>query len=301
MHPTLLILAAGMGNRYGSLKQLDAMGPNGETVLDYSVYDAIRAGFSKVVFVIRKDFASIFQATIGNKFEEHIEVDYAFQELSDIPVGFSMPKNRKTPWGTAHAVRAARKLIHTPFAVINADDFYGRDAFIKIAEYFNQSQDAPELRTCMIGYQLANTLSHYGSVNRGLCKIYNGILQTVEEHTDIAADASSTIFGSNLKKVPIAIEPDVTVSMNFWGFTPAIFASIEALFCEFLEHQIQTSQAECYIPSIVDSLIRSGQTECAVIKTSGTWFGVTYPKDKPLVQASIEQLVATGEYPSPLA
>ena len=301
MHPTLLILAAGMGNRYGSLKQLDAMGPNGETVLDYSVYDAIEAGFSKVVFVIRKDFASTFRASIGNKFEEHIEVDYAFQELSDLPTGFSLPKNRKNPWGTAHAVRAARKLIHTPFAVINADDFYGRDAFIKIAQYFNQSQGAPELRTCMIGYQLANTLSHHGSVNRGLCTVYNGILQTVEEHTEIATGASSTILGTNLKKVPIAIEPDVTVSMNFWGFTPAIFASIEALFCEFLERQIQSPQAECYIPSIIDTLIRSGQTECTVIKTSGTWFGVTYPEDKPLVQASIKQLVATGEYPAPLA
>ena len=151
MHPTLLILAAGMGNRYGSLKQLDAMGPNGETVLDYSVHDAIVAGFDKVVFVIRKDFASTFQATIGNKFEDHIEVDYAFQELSDLPTGFSLPKNRKNPWGTAHAVRAARRLIHTPFAAINADDFYGRDAFIKIAKYLNQWQDSPELRTCMIG------------------------------------------------------------------------------------------------------------------------------------------------------
>ena len=301
MHPTLLILAAGMGNRYGSLKQLDAMGPNGETVLDYSVYDAIQAGFGKVVFVIRKDFASTFQATIGNKFEEHIEIDYAFQELSDLPTGFSLPKNRKNPWGTAHAVRSARNLIHTPFAVINADDFYGRDAFIKIAQYFDQSQGALELRTCMIGYQLANTLSHHGSVNRGLCTVYNGILQTVEEHTEIASGASSTIFGTNQKKVPLTIEPDVTVSMNFWGFTPAIFASIEALFSEFLERQIQTSQAEFYIPSIIDTLIRSGQTECAVIKTSGTWFGVTYPEDKPLVQASIEQLVAAGEYPSPLA
>ncbi len=301
MHPTLLILAAGMGNRYGSLKQLDAMGPNGETVLDYSVYDAIQAGFGKVVFVIRKDFASTFKASIGNKFEEHIEVDYALQELSDLPKGFSLPKDRKAPWGTAHAVRAARNLIHTPFAVINADDFYGRNAFIKIAEYFNQSQGAPELRTCMIGYQLANTLSHHGSVNRGLCTVYNGILQAVEEHTDIAVSASSTIFGTNQKKAPIAIEPNVTVSMNFWGFTPAIFASIEALFCEFLARQIQTPNAECYIPSIVDNLIRSEQTECAVIETSGTWFGVTYPEDKPLVQASIEQLVATGEYPSPLA
>ena len=301
MHPTLLILAAGMGNRYGSLKQLDAMGPNGETVLDYSVHDAIVAGFDKVVFVIRKDFASTFQATIGNKFEKHIQVDYAFQELDDLPIGFLLPEDRQNPWGTAHAVLAARKLIHTPFALINADDFYGRDAFIKIAKYLNQWQDSPELRTCMIGYQLANTLSHHGSVNRGLCTVYNGILQTVEEHTEIAFRACSKILGSNLKKAQVAIEPDVTVSMNFWGFTPAIFASIEALFCEFLENHIQTPQAECYIPTIVDSLIRSGQTECAVIKTSGTWFGVTYPEDKPLVQASIEQLVATGEYPSPLA
>ncbi len=300
MQPTLLILAAGMGSRYGGLKQLDPMGPNGETVLDYSVYDAIRAGFGKVVFVIRRDFAEAFKAAVGDKFEDRIDVAYAFQDLNDLPEGFSVPDGREKPWGTAHAVRAARHEIDAPFAVINADDFYGKDAYAQLAAYFKQSTDEPELRTCMVGYRLENTLSEHGSVNRGLCRVEHGSLQAVEEHTEIAKDGDGRIHGLNLAGDSVEIPAGAIVSMNFWGFTPALFPSLEALFIEFLEAHGQEAKSECYIPTVIDTLIRSGQTDCAVIETSGSWFGVTYPDDKPFVQASIRGLIESGAYPTKL-
>ena len=300
MQPTLLILAAGMGSRYGGLKQLDPMGPNGETVLDYSVYDAIRAGFGKVVFVIRRDFADAFKAAVGEKFEHRIEVAYAYQDLTDLPDGFSIPEGREKPWGTTHAVRAARDEIDAPFAVINADDFYGQDAYKQLATYFKQSAAEPELRTCMVGYRLDNTLSEHGTVNRGLCRVEAGALQAVEEHCTIARQADGIVRGDNLEGQPVEISSDAIVSMNFWGFTPALFPSLEALFIEFLEEHGNEMKSECYIPTIIDTLIQSEQTECAVIETSGAWFGVTYPDDKPFVQASIKQLIQSGEYPEKL-
>ncbi|MGJ8653670.1 MAG: nucleotidyltransferase family protein [Opitutaceae bacterium] len=301
MQPTLLILAAGMGSRYGGLKQLDPMGPNGETVLDYSVYDAIRAGFGKVVFVIRRDFADAFKSAVGDKFVDRIEVAYAFQELTDLPEGFSVPEGREKPWGTAHAVRAARNDIDTPFAVINADDFYGQDAYKQLAEYFNSSKDEPELRTCMVGYRLDNTLSEHGTVNRGLCLVENGSLRGVEEHSVIAKGEDGVIRGSDLTNKRVDIKADAIVSMNFWGFSPALFATLEAHFVEFLEAHGQEEKSECYIPTVIDELIKSEQTDCAVIETSGEWFGVTYPDDKPFVQASIQALIAAGEYPASLS
>jgi NDP-sugar pyrophosphorylase family protein len=300
MQPTLLILAAGMGSRYGGLKQLDPMGPNGETVLDYSVYDAIRAGFGKVVFVIRRDFEEAFKSAVGDPLEGRIEVAYAFQELSDLPEGFSIPAGREKPWGTAHAVRAARDEIDSPFAVINADDFYGQSAYKQLAEYFQTSADEPELRTCMVGYRLENTLSEHGTVNRGLCRVEHGTLQTVEEHETISKGADGIVRGYNLNGASVEISPDAIVSMNFWGFTPALFPSLEALFIEFLEAQGQEMKSECYIPTLIDTLIQSEQTECAVLQTNGSWFGVTYPDDKPFVQASIQALIASGDYPAKL-
>jgi NDP-sugar pyrophosphorylase family protein len=297
MQPTLLILAAGMGSRYGGLKQLDPMGPNGETVLDYSVYDAIRAGFGKVVFVIRRDFAEAFKSAVGDKFEDRIGVAYAFQELADLPEGFSVPVGREKPWGTAHAVRAARDQIDAPFAVINADDFYGKDAYKQLVQYFEVSSNEPELRTCMVGYRLENTLSEHGTVNRGLCRVENGALQTVEEHETISKDADGSVRGNNLAGESVEISLNAIVSMNFWGFTPALFPSLEALFIEFLEAQGKEMKSECYIPTVIDTLIQSEQTECAVLETNGSWFGVTYPEDKPFVQASIQALIASGDYP----
>ncbi|MDP4643554.1 MAG: NTP transferase domain-containing protein [Opitutales bacterium] len=300
MQPTLLILAAGMGSRYGGLKQIDPMGPNGETVLDYSVFDAIRAGFGKVVFVIRRDFADAFKTAVGDKFRDRIEVAYAFQELHDLPEGFTITVGREKPWGTAHAVRAARNDIDSPFAVINADDFYGQDAYQQLADYFNQSNDEPELRTCMVGYRLENTLSEHGSVNRGLCLVEDGFLKGVEEHTVIAKGEDGIVRGSNLTNQRVNIAADAIVSMNFWGFTPALFASLEAHFVEFLGKHGSEMKSECYIPTVIDELIQSEQTDCAVIETSGSWFGVTYPDDKPFVQSSIQTLIASGEYPANL-
>ena len=300
MQPTLLILAAGMGSRYGGLKQLDPMGPNGETVLDYSVYDAIRAGFGKVVFVIRRDFADAFKAAVGDRFADRIEVAYAFQELTDLPEGFAVPEGREKPWGTAHAVRAARNDIDTPFAVINADDFYGQDAYQQLADYFNNRNDEPELRTCMVGYRLENTLSEHGSVNRGLCIVKDGSLQGVEEHSVIARGEDGVIRGSNLTNQRVNLNANDIVSMNFWGFSPALFATLEAHFVDFLNAHGQEPKSECYIPTVIDDLIKSEQTDCTVIETSGSWFGVTYPDDKPFVQESIQALIASGEYPAQL-
>ena len=297
MQPTLLILAAGMGSRYGGLKQLDPMGPNGETVLDYSVYDAIRSGFGKVVFVIRRDFADAFKSAVGEKFSARIEVAYAYQELADLPDGFSVPEGREKPWGTAHAIRAARNEIDCPFAVINADDFYGRDAYQQLADYFNRRDDEPELRTCMVGYRLENTLSEHGSVNRGLCLVKDGSLRGVEEHSTIANEKDGVIRGNNLTNQRVALQPSDIVSMNFWGFSPALFIALEAHFVTFLEAHGQESTSECYIPTVIDELIRSEQTDCAVIQTSGSWFGVTYPGDKPFVQASIQALIEADKYP----
>ena len=298
MQPTLLILAAGMGSRYGGLKQLDPVGPGGEPMLSYSVYDAIQAGFGKVVFVIRRDFAEDFKQAVGNQLEGRVEVAYAFQDLADLPEGFSLPEAREKPWGTAHAVRAARNEIDTPFAVINADDFYGREAFVQLAGYFASHSNEPKLRICMVGYKLSNTLSAHGTVNRGICSVANGTLRTIEEHTGIGSDEDAVVYGKNLQGESVEIDGNAIVSMNFWGFTPAIFADIEVQFAEFLETRINEPKSECYIPTVVDRLIQSGQTECTMLKTNASWFGVTYPTDKPFVQAGIRRLVDRGEYPA---
>jgi hypothetical protein len=300
MECTLLVLAAGMGSRYGGLKQLDPMGPNGETVLDYSVYDALRAGFTKVVFVIRRDFAAAFQDAIGAKFEGRIEVAYAYQELNDLPEGFTLNTEREKPWGTAHAVRAARKEIETAFAVINADDFYGYDAYARIIQFFKESTGEPELRSCLVAYPLHNTLSDNGTVNRGLCSVSNNNLLSVEEHEEIAQEAHGTIGGKNLAGTLVSIPENALVSMNFWGFTPAIFESLEAAFISFLETHGTALKSECYLPTVVDALIHEEQTECAVLETSAQWFGVTYPDDKPVAQAKIRALVTAGDYPAAL-
>lgn len=300
MQPTLLILAAGMGSRYGGLKQLDPMGPGGNTVLDYSVYDAIRAGFGKVVFVIRGEFEKAFKETLGNKFENKIEVGYAFQELSDLPSGYTVPKDRQKPWGTAHAVRAARNEIDTPFAVINADDFYGQDAYAQLAFHFARRIDATQLNVCMVGYPLKNTLSDHGAVNRGICHVEEGVLRSVEEYIEIERNAEGHIFGNSSAGKSIKLDPEVSVSMNFWGFTPALFEEIERQFVEFLENEGQQLKSECYLPSVVNNLIQAKQAECTVIETSSSWFGVTYPDDKAFVQAKIAELIDEGIYPREL-
>ncbi len=302
MKPTLLVLAAGMGSRYGGLKQMDPMGPNGETVLDYSVYDAIRAGFDRVIFIIREDFADIFKEQVGAKFKDKIKVDYAFQDLNDLPEGFSLPEGRVKPWGTTHAILAARDLLTSNFAVINADDFYGADSFVQIAKYFAETQDTSDDKEhyCMVGYKLANTLSDHGSVNRGICRDENGLLKGVEECTEIQIEEDGVCRGENLAGERVEISTDAIASMNFWGFTPSIIAHLQSHFTEFLKQRGEEMKSECYIPTVVDELIENGTADCRILETSSSWFGVTYPDDKAAVVASIKKLVDNGEYPANL-
>ena len=302
MELTLLILAAGMGSRYGGLKQMDPMGPNSETVLDYSVYDAIRAGFDRVVFIIREDFAEAFKEGIGSRFQDKIKVDYAFQKLDDLPEGFSLPEGRVKPWGTNHAIRAARDIITGPFAVINADDFYGADAYQKLAQYFREAEtsDNEQSHYAMVGYHIANTLSDHGDVNRGICTDDAGYLKNVEEVTEIKREENGEIWGNGMDGEKRQVPEKAIVSMNFWGFTPKFFGQLEDHFVNFMKERGTEMKSESYIPSLVDELIREGTADCKVLETTSSWFGVTYPDDKEIVVESIQNLVNEGVYPSPL-
>ena len=292
-----------MGSRYGGLKQMDPMGPNGETVLDYSVFDAIRAGFGRVVFIIREDFAEAFKSGVGGRFDGRIEVDYAFQRLEDLPAGFSVPDGRVKPWGTAHAVRAARDIVAEPFAVINADDFYGRDAYQRAADFLNQSQDSETIaHYAMVGYPLVNTLSDHGDVNRGICSTdAHGLLTYVEEFVTIEREGDGVVRGNALDGSRREIDEATPVSMNFWAFSPSLFEHLEREFTAFLRQSGGQEKSEFYIPTLVDGLIRAGAADCRVLDTDSQWFGVTYPQDKPHVVESIAKLIDAGEYPRELA
>ena len=292
-----------MGSRYGGLKQMDPMGPNGETVLDYSVFDAIRAGFGRVVFIIREDFAEAFKSGIGSRFAHHIKVDYAFQRLDDLPAGFTVPAGRTKPWGTSHAVRAARDIVDTPFAVINADDFYGRDAYQRAAAFLTQPPAENGLaHYAMVGYPLQNTLSDHGDVNRGICeRDDDGLLTEVEEYVRIEREADGIVRGDALDGSRKPLSETAPVSMNFWAFTPCFFDHLESEFHRFLSTRGAEEKSECYIPTVVDLLIRAKKADCKVLSTTSQWFGVTYPADKPHVVLSIGRLIEAGEYPSNLA
>jgi NDP-sugar pyrophosphorylase family protein len=299
--PTLLVLAAGMGSRYGGLKQMDPMGPNGETILDYSVFDAIRAGFGKVVFVIREDFAEAFKEGVGTRFCDRIAIDYAFQKLGDLPAGYELPADREKPWGTAHAVRAARDVVKEPFAVINADDFYGANAYQTAADYLtslpNDSTDY-----AIVGYYLKNTLSDHGGVNRGVCTADdNGLLTNVEEVLDIKLREDGTIMGFDLAGDARRVQSEDIVSMNFWCFSPAFFDQLESHFSAFLDEKIETPKSECYIPTVVDDCVAKENATCKVLPTTSQWFGVTYPDDKPLVVEAVAGLIKAEEYPAKLS
>ncbi len=295
---SLLVLAAGMGSRYGGLKQLDPMGPAGETVLDYSLFDAIRAGFDHVVFVIREDFAEAFREGIGSRFADRIRVDYAFQKLEDLPAPFEPPAVRVKPWGTTHAIRAARHLIDGPFAVINADDFYGRDSYAKAAAFLG-SVNAGEC--AMIGYPLVNTLSDHGTVNRGICEISGeDALKGVEEYVKISRNPEGTVTGENLDGTRCPVDENGLVSMNFWLFPGGFFIDLENEFLKFLQNHGEGEVSECYIPTVVDDLIHAGVLRCRVLCTNSPWFGVTYPEDKPHLVKSIRRLIDAGEYPESL-
>lgn len=295
MKPTLLILAAGMGSRFGGLKQVEPVGPNGEAIIDYSIFDAIRAGFGKVVFVIRENFADAFKEKFGDKLAGKIEVEYVFQDLDNLPEGFSLPEGREKPWGTAHAILVAKNAINEPFCALNADDFYGYNAYKVIADFLKASKNPTEYS--MVGYKLGNTLSDFGSVSRGISEVNkNGELESIVE--------TKKIFKKDGKV--ISEEPDgseklltgnETVSMNMWGFKTSIFPFLEEKFKEFLKTEIDKPKSEMYIPSVVFEMIEKGNATVKVLKTDSPWFGVTYKEDKPIVVNKINSLIEQGDYP----
>ena len=302
MKPTLVVLAAGMGSRYGSLKQMDGVGPNNEAIIDYSIYDAIQAGFGKVVFVIRhlfeKEFREIFTA---ERFGNQIEVEFVFQELVNLPEGFTVPEGREKPWGTNHAVMMAAPVVDTPFGVINSDDFYGREGYQVLADYL-RSVDGQKGKYCMVGYNLANTLSEFGSVSRGECKVdENGNLASMVERLGIQrqADGKVTYKDENGEH---EIDENAPVSMNLFGFTPDYFAESEAMFKDFLSNPANMAnlKAEYYIPMAVNALINNGKATMKVLSSDAKWFGVTYKEDRPDVVARIQKLVDEGVYPAKL-
>ena len=289
---TLLVMAAGMGSRYGGLKQLDAVGPNGETIIDFSVYDAIRAGYNKVVFIIRKDFEKQFKQKISNKYKNKIDVEIVYQDLNDLPRSFRCPNERSKPWGTGHAILAARNAISEPFVAINGDDFYGKESFEVISNYYSSVNSG----FAMAAFQLDKTLSKNGSVSRGICEQNANELVTVVETHDIKknsvgiieCDRNISLLGSEL------------VSMNMWGFTPKLFNHLEKMFNDFLMGNISDLKSEFLIPSVINNLIKKNIEKVQVIETQSTWFGVTYAEDKPFVESQIKKLIQSGEYPARL-
>ncbi|MDL2221319.1 nucleotidyltransferase [Parabacteroides sp. OttesenSCG-928-N08] len=299
MKPTLFVLAAGMGSRYGGLKQLDGLGPNGETIMDYSIFDAIRGGFGKVVFVIRKTFEQDFREKIINKYENHLPVELVFQDINDLPEGFSCPEGREKPWGTNHAVLMGKTVIHEPFAVINADDFYGRDSFAVLGQWLTE-KNGSENDYCMVGYHVGNTLSESGSVARGICETNDeGYLTGVVERTAIERiDGKIQFKDENGQQVVVA--DNTPVSMNMWGFTPDYFAYSEKSFVDFLNQNSENLKSEFFIPLVVNELITNGEARVKVLDTTSKWFGVTYAADRPDVVNKIQALIAAGEYPEKL-
>lgn len=298
MKPTLLILAAGVGSRYGSLKQIDQLGPSGEKIIDYSVYDARRSGFGKVVFVIRKEFEKEFNEIFITRLSKYIDVDYVFQELDNLPEGLKCPVGRTKPWGTAHAVLVAEPKIKEPFAVINADDFYGLEAFQGGSDFL--SGGGGESEFCMMGYMLENTLSEHGFVSRGECVTdYNNYLKKVTERTQIAKQKDG-IYYKNDDNELILLPANTVVSMNYWGFRPLIFNHIKRLFTDFITKNIDNLKSEFYIPTAIDEMIKNKTCSVKVLNSSAKWFGVTYKEDKPLVVKKLEDYVKKGLYPSPL-
>jgi len=298
MKPTLVIMAAGMGSRYGGIKQIDPMGPNGEIILDYSVKDAVKAGFGRVVFIIRKDIEKAFKVSIGNRFKGIIDVDYVFQELNDLPGNFKVPEGRGKPWGTGHAILACRDMVKEPFVVINADDFYGEEAFSEGARGL-ESLNPEVLEGFLVGYRLANTLSPHGYVTRGVCETEGDILRCVTERFKIGRNDNGVVeYQDEGNNFPMSGEE--LASMNFWGFSPALFPVLEARFTEFLKESGSGLKTEYLIPSEIDTLISEGKMSVKVLKTDAIWFGVTFPEDKPAVKATLASLIQKGVYNSPL-
>ncbi len=300
MKPTLFVLAAGMGSRYGGLKQLDGLGPNGETIMDYSIFDAIRGGFGKIVFVIRKDFEEDFRKKIISKYENHIPVEVVFQSIDKLPEGFTCPAERVKPWGTNHAVLMGKEVIREPFAVINADDFYGRDSFAVIGKFLSELPEGAKNTYCMVGFRVGNTLSESGTVARGICSTdENRHLTTVVERTEIMR-INGVVSYKDENGEWVGIEDNTPVSMNMWGFTPDYFNYSEEYFIDFLKENIDKPKAEYYIPLMVNKLINDGTATVEVLDTTSRWFGVTYAADRQGVVDKLQALADSGEYPGKL-
>ena len=299
MDLTLLVLAAGMGSRYGGLKQLDQVGPSGETIIDYSVYDAIEAGFNKIVFIIRKDIEKEMNELLFDKYSTKIKIEYVFQELEKIPEGIKLPADRVKPWGTGHAVLMAKDVINEPFVVINADDFYGKSAFKVVADYMKNQGNDLNGKNCMAGYLLKNTLSDHGYVSRGVCKVneQNQLIE-ITERTKIGIKDNKIVADNDGKD--LILDGDVYVSMNFWGFTPDVFPELESEFKKFIINNSSNIKSEYYIPSIVSHQINNDLANVKVLEASDQWFGVTYKEDKPLVIDKIKELTRLGKYPHKL-
>ena len=298
---TLFVLAAGLGSRYGGLKQLDPMTPHGEFIIDFSVFDALRAGFDHVVFVIKEENYDVFRETIGERIEGKVKVDYAFQSLDKYVPAEYIPEGRVKPWGTYHALLCAKEYLNDPFAVINADDFYGADAYATMAKFLGQLKDKKDNHSfAMVGYRLGNTLTDAGSVARGVCETENGQLKTITERTKIFKDPAGARFeDENGQNVYLGV--DTLVSMNFWGFTPEIFANAEGYFTEFLKSDKKDPlKAECYLPTVVGEMVKDGLCDVTVLETSAKWYGVTYQEDKAGVTARIREMVESGQYPDGL-
>jgi choline kinase len=300
MSPTLLILAAGIGSRYGGLKQADGVGPSGEAILDYSIYDALSAGFEKVVFVIRKEIEEDMKRIFFENWSKKIEIDYVFQETNNLPGGFQSPANRTKPWGTGHAIWVAKEKIHDPFCVINADDFYGRGAYQLAFKFQSDPDNLIHNRYCLIGYVLKNSLSDHGFVSRAECRIdENGLLSFVKERTKIKREGREVFFeDENGNRTEI--DENTIVSMNMWGFMPSLFTYLEEGMINFLEENSGSLKAEYFLPSLVDELIKIGKVEVPVLKTDEKWFGMTYQEDREMVRGKLAELVKQGVYPSPV-
>lgn len=298
MKPTLFVLAAGMGSRYGGLKQLDGLGPSGETIMDYSIYDAIKSGFGKLVFVIRKSFEKEFVEKVASKYDKHIPVEIVFQELDNLPEGFTVHPDRVKPWGTNHAVLMGKDVIKEPFAVINADDFYGRDGFEVLAKFLT-GMEASKNHYCMVGYRLCNTLSESGAVARGVCQSdANGFLTTVTERTHIERKDGEIQYKEGENWTPLA--ENTPVSMNMWGFTPEYFQYSEDYFVDFLKANQENLKSEYFIPLMVDHLIKNKTADVKILDTTSKWFGVTYAEDRDSVVAKLQKLADDEIYPTPL-
>lgn len=298
MKPTLLILAAGMGSRFGGLKQVEPIGPSGEAIIDYSIFDAIRAGFGKVVFVIRESFAEAFKEKFDSLLKDKIEVKYVYQELDMLPEGFTLPEGREKPWGTAHAILVAKDVIDEPFCALNADDFYGKNAYEVMAKFLMSSDISTEYS--MVGYHLKNTLSEYGSVSRGICDVdQNQNLNKIVETTKIFKKEEKVI-SVEVDNSETLLSGEERVSMNFWGFKPSVFRTIETKFSTFLKTEIDKPKSEMYIPSVVFEMIEEHKASVKVLDANSPWFGVTYKEDKPYVVEKINALIARGEYPEKL-